>query len=190
VDRASAGPDRELTKFREYLSLLARLHTDRRLQGKLDLSGVVQETLLEAFQALPQLQKRSEAEKAAWLRRALANNLADAIRKITTDKRNVALERSLQDALEQSSACIQGWLAAEQSSPVDALLREERALHLADALARLPDNQRRAVELRHLKGLSVAAVAEELGCTKPAVIGLLNRGVKKLRELLRDEAGE
>lgn len=47
-----------------------------------------------------------------------------------------------------------------------------------------------AVELRHLQGLSVAVVAQELDCTKPAVIGLLNRGVKKLRQLLQDDTGE
>ena len=190
MDLTSSGPDQELTRFREYLSLLARLHTDRRLQGKLDLSGVVQQTLLEAYQALPQLQKLSEAEKAAWLRRALANNLSDEIRKLSTDKRNVARECSLQDALEQSSGRIEAWLATEQSSPSDALIRQEEALRLADALARLPENQRLAVELRHLKGLSVAAVAEELDCTRPAVIGLLNRGVKKLRQLLQDDTGE
>jgi RNA polymerase sigma-70 factor (ECF subfamily) len=190
VDHAPSSLDGELLKFREYLALLARLHTDRRLQGKLDLSGVVQQTLLEAYQALPQLQGRSEAEKAAWLRRALANNLADEIRKLNTGKRNVAQEQSLQEALDQSSARIESWLAAEQSSAHETFVKQEQALQLADALAYLPENQRLAVELRHLKGLSVAGVAEELGCTKPAVIGLLNRGVKKLRELLRDERGE
>lgn len=190
MEQTSSDLDGELTKFREYLSLLARLHTDRRLQGKLDLSGVVQQTLLEAYQALPQLHKLSEIEKVAWLRRALANNLGDEIRKLSADKRNVARERSLEDALEQSSARIVGWLTAEQSPPSNALIRQEEALRLADALARLPENQRLAVELRHLKGLSVAAVAQELACTKPAVIGLLNRGVKKLRQLLQDESGE
>jgi RNA polymerase sigma-70 factor (ECF subfamily) len=190
VGLAPASPDRELTKFRDYLALLVRLHLDRRLQGKLDLSGVVQQTLLEAYQSLPQLQDRSQAEKAAWLRRALANNLADEVRKLTTGKRNVAQERSLQEAMEESSARLQGWLAAEQSSPADSLLKLEQSLQLANALARLPENQRLAVELRHLKGLSVAAVAGELECSKPAVIGLLNRGVKKLRELLQADLGE
>ena len=190
MDPASPSLDRELTKFREYLVLLARLHTDRRLQGKLDLSGVVQQTLLEAYQALPQLRERSDSEKAAWLRRCFANNLADEIRKLTTGKRNVAQERSLQDAIEQSSARIDHWLAAEKSARGNAVVRQEQALQLADALARLPENQRLAVELRHLNGLSVAEVAQELDCTKPAVIGLLNRGVKRLRALLRDGAGE
>src|SRR5207302_9999270 len=97
VDLPPPGLNEELAKYRDYLSLLARLHTDRRLQGKIDLSGVVQQTLLEAYQALPQLQGRSEAEIAAWLRRALANNLADEIRKLTTGKRNVAQEQSLQE---------------------------------------------------------------------------------------------
>ena len=37
-----------LERFRAYLQLLARLHLDRRLQGKVDLSGVMQQTLWEA----------------------------------------------------------------------------------------------------------------------------------------------
>src|SRR6187455_401067 len=92
-----------LERYRQYLALLARLQIDRRLQGKVDLSGIVQETLLEAYRTLPQVKTRSQAELAAWLRRILANNLADEIRKFSTDKRNVSRERSIEAALDESS---------------------------------------------------------------------------------------
>jgi RNA polymerase sigma-70 factor (ECF subfamily) len=180
----SAG---QFQEFRDYLTLLARLQVDPRLQGKLDLSGVVQQTLLEAHQAAGQLERMSEDEKAAWLRRALANNLADAIRKLRAGKRDAARERSLEEALEESSARLEVWLASEQSSPSEQAMRQEQALRLAAALARLPENQRRAVELRHLRGLSLAETAAALGCSKAAAVGLLNRGVRKLRELLKTE---
>jgi RNA polymerase sigma-70 factor (ECF subfamily) len=182
------GPD--LEQFRDYLCLLARLQVDSRLRGKLDPSGVVQETLLEAHQATPQLQGRSEAEVLAWLRRALAHNLADAIRKLGAVKRDAAREESLQEALEQSSSRLENWLAVEQSSPSQKIERHEQTLRLAAALTRLPDKQRQAVELRHLQGLSLAEVARELACSKAAVVGLLHRGVDKLRQLLTSEGQE
>src|ERR1051325_5117299 len=61
-----------LERFRAYLRLLARLHLDRRLQGKLDPSDLVQQTLFEAYRSAQKLTGRSDAEKAAWLRQALA----------------------------------------------------------------------------------------------------------------------
>jgi RNA polymerase sigma-70 factor (ECF subfamily) len=187
VDSQLTGQDPDLEQFRDYLGLLARLQVDARLRGKLDASGVVQETLLEAHQAREQLRGRSEAEVLAWLRKALAHNLADAVRKLGAGKRDVAREESLEQALEQSSAHLEAWLAAEQSSPSQQMERHEQTLRLAAALSRLPDKQRQAVELRHLKGLSLADVAGELACSKAAVVGLLHRGVGKLRQLLGAE---
>jgi RNA polymerase sigma-70 factor (ECF subfamily) len=147
----------------------------------------VQQALFEAHQASAQLTGRSEAEVAAWLRRALAHNLADEGRKLGADKRNVAREQSLEAALEQSSARLDAWLTAEQSSPSERLIRQEQAVQLAAALDRLPENQRRAVELRHLQGQSLAEVAAALDLSKSAVVGLLHRGVQKLRELLTED---
>src|SRR5437773_1176713 len=110
-----------LERYREYLALLARLQLDARLQGKVDLSGVVQQTLLEAHRAM----------------------------------------------------------------------RNEELLRLANAMAQLPEDHRRTVELHHLKGLALKDIAAEMGRTKGAVAALLFRGLKKLRELLTEkDAGE
>jgi DNA-directed RNA polymerase specialized sigma24 family protein len=86
-------PAPHLERFRQYLCLLARMQVDARLQARIDVSGVVQQTLLEAHQALEQLRGQSEAQQAAWLRRILANNLADEMRKLGTGKRDVAVRR-------------------------------------------------------------------------------------------------
>jgi RNA polymerase sigma-70 factor (ECF subfamily) len=177
----------ELGRFREYLALLARLQVEPRLQGKLDLSGVVQQTLLEACQAAAGLCGRTPEEKAAWLRQALSHNLADEIRRLRSGKRDVGRERALADALEGSSSRVQAWLAAAQSSPSTQASRQEQALRLAEALAQLPENQRRAVELRHLRGLSLAEIAAALELSKSAVVGLLHRGVQKLRGLMQEQ---
>jgi RNA polymerase sigma-70 factor (ECF subfamily) len=57
-------------------------------------------------------------------------------------------------------------------------------VRLAEALERLPDDQRTAVELHHLKGRPLAEVAEALGRKKGAVATLLFRGMTRLRKEL------
>jgi RNA polymerase sigma-70 factor (ECF subfamily) len=181
---------RDLERFRAYLALLARLQFDTRLQGKVDLSGVVQQTLLEAHQAWEQLERMDRAQQAAWLRRALAHNLTDEVRRLTTAARDIGRERSLEAALEESSARLEGWLASGQSSPSEQTERNEQLLHLALALDQLPEDQRMAVELHHMKGLSLGEVAARLERTKGAVGKLLYRGLDKLHALLAEPYSE
>ena len=107
---------RRMEPFRSYLGLLARLQLDPVLRGKVDVSGVVQQTLFEACQVLQQQEPAGDA-LAPLLRRLLANNLADEARKARTLKRDAGREQSLDDALERSSARLEAFLAAEQSSP-------------------------------------------------------------------------
>jgi RNA polymerase sigma-70 factor (ECF subfamily) len=189
VDRSPDTDAPDLERYREYLRTLARLQINDRLRGKLDPSGVVQQTLLEAHQAREQLRGLSDAQLAAWLRRTLANNLADEARRLGALVRDVGRERSLQQALDESSARLEVFLAAEQPSPSQQAARQEDLLGLAEALARLPEDQRAAVELHHLEGLPLADTAAALGRTRGAVASLVFRGLRNLRRAL-DEGEE
>lgn len=183
-----AGPD--LEQFREYLRLLGRLQLDRQLAGKVDVSGVVQETLLEAHQQQAAWQSLGEDEQMAWIRRAFANNLLDQVRKFRAKSRDVSRERSLDQALEFSASRINEWLAAEQTSPSQQAIRKEQALRLAKALACLPPVQREAIELHHLQGLSLEETGRQMDRSKGAVAALIFRGTRRLRELLGSKQHE
>jgi RNA polymerase sigma-70 factor, ECF subfamily len=186
MTREGDAPGWEPERFRGYLLLLARTRLDPRLQGKLEASDVVQQTLLEAHQGLARFRGQEVAQQAAWLRQILARNLANAVRDLCRGKRDVARERSLEAALDDSASRLEAWLAAEQSSPSQQAERHERAIRVAEALAELPDSQREAVVLRHWQGCSLAEIGEHLNCSTAAVTGLLHRGLKSLRTLLRD----
>lgn len=173
-----------LEMFRPQLHLLARLHLDPRLQAKVDASDVVQQTMLQAHQARNQFRGSTEAELAAWLRRILANNLANALRDLRRDKRNLARERSLEAAIDQSSARVDAWLAAEQSSPSQQLQKHEQLLRLAEELAALPDAQREALTLHHMHNWTLEEIGRHLGRSPAAVAGLIKRGLQALRKRL------
>ncbi len=171
----------DLERYRHYLRLLAQTQLDPVLQGKLDVSGIVQQTLLEAYQSLPASGMDKDEHLVAWLRRILANNLADQIRKLKTAKRDVRREQSLDAALDASSARLANWLVADGSSPSQKAQRSEQLLLLADAVAALPDAQRQAIVLHYWQGQSLSEIGSHLGRSRPAVAGLLQRGLKNLR---------
>jgi RNA polymerase sigma-70 factor (ECF subfamily) len=54
----------------------------------------------------------------------------------------------------------------------------------ADALAQLPEESQRALELKHLEGWSVEAIDQHRGRSDAGVAGLLRRGLQRLRQLL------
>ena len=171
-------------RFRSYLLVLARIHLAGHAGNRLDPSDLVQQTLLDAHRRRGGFRGSSPSEMAGWLRRVLACNLADAWRALKRGKRDVAREQSLEAELAASSERLETCLPAEQSSPSNRAMRNERLLHLADALTALPDTQREALVLHYCQGLPLVKVAARMGRTPASVAGLLQRGLKALRERL------
>jgi RNA polymerase sigma-70 factor (ECF subfamily) len=173
-----------LEDYRDYLRVLARLQLPELVCAEIDPSDLVQETLLRAHRKASQFRGQTPAELAAWLRRILVNRLAEALRKYGAERGHAAQNFSLQRSLEQSSARLEAWLASDHSSPSEQAIRHEELLRLSAALVELPENQRTAVELKHLQSWSVEAIAGRMGLSKSAVGGLLRRGMRRLRELM------
>lgn len=177
-----------LQPFRPYLRVLAELHLDRRLRGKLDASDIVQQTLVRAYPAIEDLRQRQPEVLAAWLRRILASTLADAVRHYERDKRDVGLEIALQAGIDRSSSNLSDWLAASQPSPSQQAEVNEQLLHLVEALSHLPDMMREVVVLKHCQGWKLQQIADHCEKSVPAVASLLRRGLVELRS--RMKAGE
>ncbi len=182
---SSVQPDSGFERFRSYLRFLARVQLDGRLKAKIDPSDLVQQTLLQAHQAQNQFHGETEAERAAWLRRILARNLAHTLRDLHRDKRDVQRERSLHASVDETSAGLENWLSADQSSPSQNAQRQERMLLVAEAVDKLPEDQQSAIILRYWHGLQLEEIADQLGRSASAVAGLLQRGIKTLRGRLK-----
>ncbi len=166
-----------LEDHREFLCYLARVQIDPRLQGKLDAEGIVQETLLRAHKARDQFRGETCGDMKAWLRAIFMHVLFDEIA-------SVPPEHSLDAAIADSSVRLKAFLEADGTSPSEQAMRNERALLLEAALAKLPERQREAVVLKHIHGWSLAEISTHLAANSSAVAGLLHRGLTKLGDLL------
>ena len=111
-----------LEPFRKYLKVLAELHLDQKLRGKLDPSDVVQQTMLRAYSASAELRDTRPEVLITWLRRILARTLADAAGLElhgTLLSNGVALRPALIESLRDAGICMRprpaiphaGWLA-------------------------------------------------------------------------------
>jgi RNA polymerase sigma-70 factor (ECF subfamily) len=190
--RAGDGPalGELLERYRNYLSLLARVQIGRRIQGKLDVADLVQETFLGVHRGVRNFRGSTEAQFLAWLRQILVGILANQVRRyFGTKRRDVRLERDLQDDLERSSVFLGSHLIAPQSSPSAQASRREQAVILADAMEGLPEDYREVIILRQLEGLSFPDVARRMGRTEDSVKNLWARALAKLRRALDNLEG-
>jgi RNA polymerase sigma-70 factor, ECF subfamily len=180
-------PRWELERYLPLLRVQARqLHLDPRLRSRFDSSDLVGETLLKACAELPGFRGNTEAQLVAWLQEILAHCAIDQARRERAGKRAVALERSLQAAAGESSARLEAFLKARGPSPSEEAQQREQLLRLAAAIEQLPEPERDALILRKLMNLPVATIAEQLGRTKKAVAGLLERGLHRLSTFLSE----
>ena len=177
-----------LWRYQPYLKTLARMQLRRAYQAKVDQSDLVQQSLLQAVQAIDQFRGTTEAELRGWLRQILARHLCHLDRDMHRDKRDVRRERSMEDRLAESSLRLEGWLVAKTPTPSQHAVLGERVIRLSQAIERLPHDQRDAVRLHYLEGLKLSECAARLGKTTGAIAGLLHRGMKALRDEFREVA--
>lgn len=179
-----------LERYRNYLSLLARVQLGRRIQGKLDVADLVQETFLGVHRGIRGFRGTTEAQFLAWLRQILGGILANQVRRyFGTRQRDIRLERELQDDLDRSSVFLGSQLVASQSSPSAQAARREQAVILADAMEGLPGDYREVIILRQFEALSFPDVARRMGRTEDSVKNLWARGLAKLRRSLETLEG-
>ena len=172
----------DLEAYRSYLKLLAEIQMNPRLRAKEDASDVVQLTLLQAHKDLKGFRGTSEGELRAWLKTILSHTIANVAKKYKRQKRNAFIEISIDQQLQESAIRIMGELPADQTSPSQQVMQQERAEQLVDAMSHLLKDEYTAVLLKHVHDWKVAEIAEYLGRSPEAVAGLLRRGLKKLRK--------
>ncbi len=182
-----SSPDWDWNRYIPYLRCRARLlRLDRRVRVRFDESDLVGETLQQAVAKQDQFRGSSEEERIAWLERVQDRMLIDLWRRCHADRRDVGREQDLQQALQDTTACWEHCLPAQQTSPSELAARRELLLRVSEAVERLPDDQRDIVLAVLLRQQTLQEVADQAGRTKGAVAGLYARGLARLREWLPD----
>lgn len=176
----------DLERLRAYLRLQAQIQLSPRLRAKEDVSDVVQTALLEAHRDLPSFRGATDSELLAWVKTILTRNVLNLVKHYAAQKCDLRRERSLEQELEDSSARLDNYLAGDQTSPSQQVIRRERADQLSAALAELLDDERTAVLLKHFHDWPIDDIARQLNRSPSAVAGLLRRGLKKLRAAMNE----
>ncbi len=197
VRRATSGDDAALAKlfgrYRKRLRQMVRLRLDRRLQGRVDPSDVLQEAYIDLAQRLPgYVRERSELPFYLWLRLVAGERLLRIHRQhLGTAMRDAGREVSLyRGALPQaSSVSLAGQLLGRITSPSHALIRAEVQLRLQEALNAMDPIDREVITLRHFEELSNSEAARVMGVSPQAASNRYLRAMTRLHEVLKSIPG-
>jgi RNA polymerase sigma-70 factor (ECF subfamily) len=171
-----------LETCRGYLLLIAQQELDTALQAKGGASDLVQQTFLEAQRDFTGFHGTTHAALLAWMRQLLINNLANFRRDFHRDKRRVTREIALPSG--NSSRRRGGGLDAGSATPSVEMMRNEQTEALERALAKLPEDYRRVIQLRYREERSFEAIAKLMQRSQNAVRKLWSRAIERLQQEL------
>jgi RNA polymerase sigma-70 factor (ECF subfamily) len=180
------------TRHRERLRRMVRLRLDRRLQGRLDPSDVLQEAYLDVAKRAPEYLANPTMPPFLWLRFLTAQRLQVLHRHhLGARLRDAGAEVSLyRGALPQaSSASLAAQLLGRLTTPSQAAMRAEMQIRLQAALNQMDPLDREVLALRHFEELSNNDTAAVLGLQKAAASNRYIRALKRLREVLESMPG-
>jgi RNA polymerase sigma-70 factor (ECF subfamily) len=194
---ASAGDQQALAavfeSHRDRLRQMVRLRLDRRLQGRLDPSDVLQEAYLDFARRLPDYAREPDMPFYLWLRFLTGQRLIDLHRQhLGAQMRSAGQEVSLyRGALPQaSSASLAAQLLGRLTSASRAAIRAETQLRVQEALNRMDAIDREVLALRHFEMLTNDEAAAVLGIKKAAASNRYIRALRRLKEILGGMPGE
>ena len=155
------------------------------LQRKIEPEDVLQEASMEALRTLQQTDL-SSWDPLNWLFQICERKIIDSHRRFfASQKRDASREASIPDGT--AAAGLADLLAASMTTPSDAFSRDQRQLRMLAALDTLPEDQREALRMRYLVGLSSKEIAQKLGKTDGATRVMISRALGKLHEMLAEE---
>ncbi len=194
--RLEAGDERVVnelfTRYRERLRQMVRLRLDRRLQGRIDASDVLQEAYLEVARRAREYVARPTMPPFLWMRFLTAQKLLELHRHhLGARMRDAAQELSLchRATPQASSVSLAEMLMGRLTSPTLAARRAEMQQKLQEVINSLDPLDREVVALRHFEELSNSEVAQVLGLSKTAASNRYIRALARLKEMLEGIPG-
>jgi RNA polymerase sigma-70 factor, ECF subfamily len=182
-----------LTRYRERLRGMVAVRLDRRLQGRIDPSDVIQEASLAAHGRLKDYADNPTMPFYLWLRWITGQRLIDQHRHhLGVKARSAGRELSLYHGAfpEATTADLAAHLLGRLSSPSQAAIRIEQTIRLQEALNSLEPIDREILALRHFEHLSNGEAAQVLGLDKSAASKRYARALVRLKDILISTLGE
>lgn len=178
----SGDPQAKEALLRRYYPRVCRivsLRLGKTLREFQHESDIVQETLLDMFQGMAHVKAETEGAFRHWLACTVENNIRDLRRKELTAKRGGGREQPV--AAYDSSVLSESLYTAPDPSPSQVAMGREFEERLEQALLALDERSRRAIEMRHICGLSYEEISSELGLgTQSSARAVLHRAMSRL----------
>jgi RNA polymerase sigma-70 factor (ECF subfamily) len=176
-----------LARHRDRLRRMVALRMDRRLQGRIDPSDVIQEAYLEASARLAEYLREPAMPFFLWLRFLAGQKLVTLHRhhlgvRMRDAGQQVALDHGPWP--EASSAALAAQLLGHGTRASEAAIRAEMKLRVQQALDSMDPLDREVLALRHYERLSRAEIARVLAISEAAAGKRYIRALERLKQVL------